>query len=303
MGQVLASLFSKKPACDIVVDIENAKPSEREKKTYQEVKEVLERNELIMKLILEYKGCQKLCQQAMQKPTPETEQAAFEGLLGTIESIQQIHIHSKAIGEAAKLLLQALARDDAKQTLADQQALVKQLGDTFVFIIDFDQKRLECPQLSNDFAFYRRLLPKFPKHPDVKVRAEEASSMAFFTAKSFPMISAVATETNDLLGSNAAVLPLVGTMANACYNMLSKKSFERKDTNLFLAKAMTGAIVVYDNVSPNGVFVRTSHVQIKDAIKLLKKEFPDNPYLLNAVRYFTKHFRDDCPSNIQALFE
>lgn len=72
------------------------------------------------------------------------------------------------LGTAAKTLLQALARDDAKQTLEDQQALVKQLGNMLVFVIDFDQKRLECPQLSNDFAFYRRLLPKFPKHPDVK---------------------------------------------------------------------------------------------------------------------------------------
>mmetsp|Transcript_8076 Transcript_8076/g.15810 ORF Transcript_8076/g.15810 Transcript_8076/m.15810 type:complete len:304 (-) Transcript_8076:93-1004(-) len=303
MGQVFASLFSKKPACDIYVDIENAKPSEREEKTYGEVKEVLVDNEKVMKLIVDYKGCQKLCQQAMQEPSPETERAAFEGLLKTIDSIQKIHLHSKALGDAAKLLLQALGRDDTKQTLEDQQALVKQFGDMLVFVVDFDQKRLECPQLSNDFAFYRRLLPKFPKHPDLKVKAEEASSMALFTAKSFPMISALSSATSECMDSNDQVLPMIGTMANACYNMLSKKSFEKGETNLFLAKAMTGAIVLYDNVSDSGVFVRSSHVQIKDAIKLLKKDFSDSPYLLNAIRYFTKHFRNDCPSNIQALFD
>mmetsp|Transcript_12683 Transcript_12683/g.15014 ORF Transcript_12683/g.15014 Transcript_12683/m.15014 type:complete len:304 (-) Transcript_12683:330-1241(-) len=303
MGQVFASLFSKKPACDIFVDIENAKPSEREQKTYGEVKEILAKNEAVMKLIIEYKGCQSLCREAMQNANEETETAAFEGLLKTIDSIQQIHIHSKDIGTACQLLLEALSKDDAKQTLEDQQALVKQFGDTLVFIIDFDQKRLECPQLSNDFAFYRRLLPKFPKHPGVRVKAEEASSMALFTAKSFPMISAMAQATSEIMESNDQILALVGTMANACYNMLSKKNFENQDTNNFLAKAMTGAIVLYDNVSDSGVFVRSSHVQIKDAIKLLKKDFKDNPYLLNAVRYFTKHFRDDCPANIAALFD
>jgi len=303
MGQVFASLFNKKPACDIYVDIENAQPSEREAKTYGEVKDVLVQNKKVMKLIVDYKGCQKLCQQAMQEPSPETELAAFEGLLKTIDSIQQIHLHSKALGNAAKLLLQDLGSDDAKQTLEDQQALVKQFGDMLVFVIDFDQKRLECPQLSNDFAFYRRLLPKFPKHPDLKVKAEEASSMALFTAKSFPMISALVTATSEAMDSNDQILPMVGTMANACFNMLSKKSFEKADTNLFLAKAMTGAIVLYDNVSDSGVFVRSSHVQIKDAIKLLKKDFSSSPYLLNAIRYFTKHFRNECPSSIQALFD
>jgi len=66
---------------------------------------------------------------------------------------------------------------------------------------------------------------------------------------------------------------------------------------------MTGAIVIYDRVSDSGVFVRSSHVQIKDAIKLLKKDFPDYTYLTNAIKYFTKHFRTDCPSNIAALLE
>mmetsp|Transcript_7989 Transcript_7989/g.11323 ORF Transcript_7989/g.11323 Transcript_7989/m.11323 type:complete len:307 (-) Transcript_7989:338-1258(-) len=306
MGQVFTSLFSKKPACDIIVDIENAKPSPAEQKTYSEVKDVLEKNTMIMKLIVEYKGCQELCRQAMQNATQETETAAFEGLLETIDSIQQIHMHSKDIGKISQRLLKSLAKDDTKQTLEDQQALVKQFGDALVFVIDFDQKRLECPQLSNDFAFYRRLLPKFPKHPDVKVKAEEASSMALFTAKSFPMIDAIASATREVMEDMSysnQILPLIGTMANACLNMLSKKNFESKDTNIFLAKAMTGAIVLYDNVSETGVFVRSSHVQIKEAIKLLKKDFKDHPYLLNAVRYFTKHFRDEAPANIQALFE
>ncbi|GAB5362945.1 hypothetical protein AAMO2058_000841900 [Amorphochlora amoebiformis] len=303
MGSVLASLFSKKPACDIIVDIENAKPSPREEKTYNEVKVVLDNNETIMKLIVEYKGCKELCRQAMKEQNEDAEREAFEGLLRTIESIQAIHHHSENITVAGKLLLQSLGKEDTKQTLEDQQALVKQLGDLLVFTIDFDQKRLMCAQLSNDFAFYRRLLPKFPRHPDVKVKAEEASSMALFTALNFPMIKALVSAAEDTMRTNDKILPMIGTMANACLNMLAKKNFEKKDTNLFLAKAMTGAIVLYDHCAEMGVFNRGSHVQIKDAIKLLKKDFPDHPYLLNAIRYFTKHFRDDCPTSISALFD
>mmetsp|Transcript_24539 Transcript_24539/g.36806 ORF Transcript_24539/g.36806 Transcript_24539/m.36806 type:complete len:304 (-) Transcript_24539:153-1064(-) len=303
MGAALFGLFSKKPACDIIVDIENAKPSTAEEKTYKEVKDVLENNERVMKLIVDYKGCKELCRQAMKEQTSEAETEAFEGLLKTIQSIQQIQAHSRSVAEVGKLLLGSLSNEDSKQTLQDQQALTKQFGDLLVFVIDFDQKRLMCAQLSNDFAFYRRLLPKFQKHPEVKVKAEEASSMALFTAQNFPMIKALVEAAEETKKANETVLPMIGMMANACLNMLSKKSFEKKTTNLFLAKAMTGAIVLYDHVSEIGVFSRSSHVQIKEAIKLLKKDFPNPPHLLNAIRYFTKHFRDDCPSNIKALFD
>eukprot|EP00954_Amorphochlora_amoebiformis_P009508 738824-Amorphochlora_amoeboformis.AAC.2 len=236
----------------------DAKPSPREEKTYNEVKVVLDNNETIMKLIVEYKGCKELCRQAMKEQNEDAEREAFEGLLRTIESIQAIHHHSENITVAGKLLLQSLGKEDTKQTLEDQQALVKQLGDLLVFTIDFDQKRLMCAQLSNDFAFYRRLLPKFPRHPDVKVKAEEASSMALFTALNFPMIKALVSAAEDTMRTNDKILPMIGTMANACLNMLAKKNFEKKDTNLFLAKAMTGAIVLYDHCAEMGVFNRAT---------------------------------------------
>jgi hypothetical protein len=48
------------------------------------------------------------------------------------------------------------------------QALAKQLADVFDFTLRFDQTRMKRPQLSNDFSYYRRLLPKHSQHANIK---------------------------------------------------------------------------------------------------------------------------------------
>ncbi len=94
-------------------------------------------------------------------------------------------------------LLTTLAKDgsDCKTSVADQQALAKQLADIFDFALRFDALRMLRPFLPNDFSYYRRLLPKFSKHERVKVKDDEASGMALFTPQHIPMMTALATAT------------------------------------------------------------------------------------------------------------
>ena len=55
---------------------------------------------------------------------------------------------------------------------------------------------------------------------------------------------------------------------------------------------MIGLIILYDHVHPKGVFIKSSHIDIKGSVKVLKEQTPtivDN--LLNALRFvFEKKF-------------
>lgn len=70
------------------------------------------------------------------------------------------------------------------------------LSDIFDFTLRFDALRMERPFLPNDFSYYRRLLPKFNKHPGVKIKDDEASGMALFTAEHIPMMTTLARACN-----------------------------------------------------------------------------------------------------------
>jgi hypothetical protein len=74
-------------------------------------------------------------------------------------------------------LLTSLAEpsENKDHSLQDQQALAKQLALLFDFTLQFDQTRMMRPHLSNDFSYYRRLLPKFPKRADVMYVSFSAS--------------------------------------------------------------------------------------------------------------------------------
>lgn len=94
----------------------------------------------------------------------------------------------------------------------------------------------------------------------------------------------------------------MSAMANVCLAMLKNKRFESMETNKYVAKAMTGAVILYDHVEETGVFYR-SKVDIKSIIKYLKKADFDTSGLLATIRYSSKNFRSSStPSSIRDMF-
>ena len=180
-------------------------------------------------------------------------------------------------------------------------------ADVFDFTLRFDALRMERPFLPNDFSYYRRLLPKFNKHPGVKIKDDEASGMALFTAEHIPMMTTLARacakwDVND--ARSAHVMEALALMANSCMKMIKTKKFTKPATLLFCARAMTGSIVLYDHISPLGVFTKKSPINIKQVIGVLKKDFPGNDgiILLNAIQFSTKHFKEASEAT-KELFE
>lgn len=276
----------------------DAKPTNQELEIYNIVAATLNNQNVVMKALVEYRGCQDLARKAMSSPTPENEAAAFEGLLLSVDSVAMFYNYAKELEKITPELLTTLTKDgnDTKASVSDQQALAKQLADIFDFTLRFDALRMERPFLPNDFSYYRRLLPKFNKHPGVKIKDDEASGMALFTAEHIPMMTTLARacqwDSED--PRNQHVTDALALMANSCMKMIKNKKFTKPATLLFCARAMTGSIVLFDHVHPLGVFHKKSAIPIKQVITLLKKESPGNDgiILLNAIQFSTKHYKE-----------
>jgi len=295
---------------EIAIDFENAKPTDEESKVYKEVEEVLREQKAVLQAIEDYKGCRELVRQAMSEATREHEQAAFEGLLRAVESISLFFDFARNMDRILPLIYGVLApstpRSDGRHPLLVYQAVGRQLAQLFDFVIRFDQIRMMRPNLSNDFSYYRRLLPKFSKHPDVKVKDDEASGMALFTAEHIPMMSTLAKTTKNYTesaGSQESVSNLLSTMANSCMRLAKIKRFSKPDLNLLCLRAMTGSIVLYDHLE-NRAFSKKSPIAIRDCINVLKKDYDpkETEGLINSIRYSTVSFRS-APVSVQELFD
>ncbi|CAN7943865.1 unnamed protein product [Ixodes pacificus] len=66
---------------------------------------------------------------------------------------------------------------------------------------------------------------------------------------------------------------------------------------------MVGVIILYDHVHPQGAFTKTSHIDVKRSIRVLKEQPPNVVEgLLNALRYTTRHLNDEStPRSIKGL--
>jgi len=107
----------------------------------------------------------------------------------------------------------------------------------------------------------------------------------------------------DTSVSRENVTSSLGTMANVCYSMVANHKFSSDNTNMFCLRAMTGAVILYDQLDPQGAFCKKSPINIRGVINVLKT-YTTSPTdgLLNALRFTTLHLNDpQTPNAIKQL--
>ncbi|XP_033973087.1 CYFIP-related Rac1 interactor B-like [Trematomus bernacchii] len=98
-------------------------------------------------------------------------------------------------------------------------------------------------------------------------------------------------------------------MASVCKVMLEtpeyRTRFASEETVLFCLRVMVGVIILYDHVHPAGAFIKTSNIDMKGCIRVLKDQPPSSVEgLLNALRYTTKHLNDEAtPKQIKTMLQ
>uniref|UniRef100_A0A4W3I3P4 Family with sequence similarity 49 member A n=1 Tax=Callorhinchus milii TaxID=7868 RepID=A0A4W3I3P4_CALMI len=127
-----------------------------------------------------------------------------------------------------------------------------------------------------------------------EVNNEMANRMSLFYAEATPMLKTLSDATTKFVSENKT-LPIenttdcLSTMASVCKVMLETPEYRSRFTNdetlLFCMRVMVGVIILYDHVHPVGAFAKTSKIDMKGCIKVLKEQPPNNVEgLLNALR-------------------
>jgi len=312
MGKKLIALLNEdKNPNEIFLDFENAQPSDTEREIHNTVSAVLNKGPVILDRLFKYDGCEEFIRKAITTPGPETEELAWNAVLPAVDQLQEFYDFSLELEACFPKLLVALCKNDPKDSLANQQALAKQLADVFDFVLRFDDAKMVNPAIQNDFSYYRRTLNRMKlskKELNIKIRDELANRMSLFFAYPTPMMKVLSETTVKFLSSDSSVprdnvTTALATMANVCFDMVFKKKFEADSTNMFCLRAMTGAIILFDHLHPQGAFAKKSPINIKGSINVLKS-YSASPTdgLLNALRFTTIHLNDpDTPNSIKQL--
>ncbi|XP_046857170.1 LOW QUALITY PROTEIN: CYFIP-related Rac1 interactor B-like [Xenia sp. Carnegie-2017] len=328
MGNLLRILYAKDTdtnKSDIFLDFENAQPTSSEAEVYDVVKAVLDQSTQILEDLNDYQGANEPIRVAISNPTNEgLQEEAWRAVMPLVGQLKKFYEYATELEAALPQLLNALCSEiNTSQHLEQQQALAKQFADILHFTLKFDDLKMTNPSIQNDFSYYRRTLSRRKlsncddndmDENDVQVSNEMANRMSLFYAYPTPMLKTLSDATSKFVSENKNLpientTDMLSTLANLCRVMIENPEyssrFESQETTLFCLRIMVGVIILYDHVHPLGAFVKTSNIDMKATIKVLKDQ-PLNSVegLLNALRYTTKHLNDEStPRNIRMLLQ
>ncbi|XP_074597942.1 CYFIP-related Rac1 interactor B [Brevipalpus obovatus] len=309
---------------DLFVDFENAQPTEIELEVFKEVSAFLEGGPDILHNIWIYKGASNEIREAIANPSSEALQLkAWQTLSPLIERLQTFYLYSQLLESILPKILGALTGGPSspREHLQSQQALVKQFAEILDFVMKFDDLKMSNPSIQNDLSYFRRIISRIsiPSNsnlsnikPDSPIDLERMNRMSLFYAHATPMLKVLSDTTSKFVQDNRNMpidnpTEILSTMAKVCQRMVDNPEFcsrfKKEETIFFVLRVMVGVIILYDHIDPNGAFVKSSNVDIKGAIRVLKEQPPDSVSgLLNALRYTTKNLNaDSTPKSIKQL--
>jgi len=321
MGNLLKLLSREDcPKYDVFVDFENAQPTDSEKETFVKVQEVLVKSKDILHQLRTYKGAGNEIREAITNSKNENLQIkAWQTVVPLVERLVAFYEFSLEIEKIVPEILMVLCSGNLtpREHLETQQAIVKQLAEILDFVLKFDDLKMNNPSIQNDLSYYRRTINRRRVDDNVDSDLKEerllsndlAFRMSLFYAQATPMLKVLSDTTTNCCRN----LPIenttetLSTMCQVCQRMIENPEFcsrfKKEETIFFVLRVMVGLIILFDHVHPEGAFKRSSHIDIKGSVKVLKEQAPtivDN--LLNALRYTTKHLNDEnTPKQLKTL--
>lgn len=308
------------PKYDLFLDFENAMPSPSEMEVFQQVEQVLCDSQKILEEISQYKGASKEIREAINNPNKELLSRATAVVFPLVLQLKRFHDFTQEIVMVIPKILGQLCSSDMTPTkhLEQQQALVKQFAEILEFVLKFDEYKMTTPAIQNDFSYYRRLISRqrTPSTDDIEeeqpIDEVQAMGMSMFYAQPTPMLTVLRDATVNFLNDNKD-LPIDNTtetlriMTRVCQRMLEDEvliqRFKREETHWFVLRVMVGLIILYDHVHPVGAFGKSSNIDVKGCVRVLKEQpMARSESLLNALRYTTRHLNDvSTPKHIKTL--
>uniref|UniRef100_A0A8D3CSS7 Family with sequence similarity 49 member A, like n=1 Tax=Scophthalmus maximus TaxID=52904 RepID=A0A8D3CSS7_SCOMX len=312
MGNLIKVLGKDLENCPhFFLDFENAQPTEAETAVWNQVSAVLEEAHGILAELQSYNGAGQEIREAIQNPGDlALQEKAWNAVCPLVAKLKRFYEFSLRLENALRSLLEALTSPPyaPMQHLEREQALAKQFAEILHFTLSFDELKMTNPAIQNDFSYYRRTISR-NRLNNQQVRPSGEMICLFVlhtTCNVFLSSPTIQKTTLSLERQFLFVCVCFSFLLHTCVCPREYRCrFTNTDTMLFCMRVMVGVIILYDHVHPVGAFAKTSKIDMKGCIKVLKEQ-PSNSVegLLNALRYTTRHLNDDSTSKqIRALLQ
>jgi len=166
--------------------------------------------------------------------------------------------------------------------------LMIQLGKILDINMRFDAKKIQLDSISNDISYVKRQFSLMqrgntsgdlvPAEYEEIITIENLQNLASFYISSNPGLSnniATMTAYFNKCVNKEEPLELLASFCKICIKILTtemRKNFQKFGTVGMVQRIMVATVLLYDHVSPAGVFVRDSPISVKIVVEILREE-------------------------------
>jgi hypothetical protein len=243
-----------------------------------------------------YHDCQQLITVAISNASPANVDAAWAAVVPNVQFQAELFDFAIAVAEGFESMIRYVMENmtgGAIETLSAHQFAAKTFAELYDVILRFDDTTAGLPRLLTDLSFFRRTSASRGAQGDPLV--QKTNEMTMFFAVPGPLLTKTVSNLTVSFKSSqdtAKLLEIFAAISDTFAATQTHHSFPDKDMNMICFRAMTGAILCYDKLSPTGAFDAKAAIRTLSAIELLALSTPKQVGLLSLIKFNSKHFKD-----------
>jgi hypothetical protein len=233
-------------------------------------------------------GGSQIIKDAISKPgDPQIQEKAWEKMLPLIKNLLDLKQSYSALNQMIPEILGQMwetKKDRSSSALLEvfrqRETLLIQLGKILDVNMKFDSLKMMAPSIPNDISYVKRqaTLRRKDNQNITTVEPDQLGELSMFYIEHNPAMKSVIktiTEFFQAAESKSESLDLIVVFCKVCMKVLDtdiRAKFENVATVMMVHRIMVATALLYDNLHPEGIFVKDSPINIMIILELLEDE-------------------------------
>jgi len=232
-------------------------------------------------------GGSQIIKDAISKPgDPQIQEDAWEKMLPLIKNLLDLKQSYSALNQMIPEILGQMwetKKDRSSSALLEvfreRETLLIQLGKILDVNMKFDSLKMMAPSIPNDISYVKRQATLRRKDNQMTtVEPDQLGELSMFYIEHNPAMKSVIktiTEFFQAAESKSESLDLIVVFCKVCMKVLDtdiRAKFENVATVMMVHRIMVATALLYDNLHPDGIFVKDSPINIIIILELLEDE-------------------------------
>jgi len=232
-------------------------------------------------------GGSQIIKDAISKPgDPQIQEEAWQKMLPLIKNLLDLKQSYAALNQMIPEILGQMwetKKDRSSSALLEvfqkRETLLIQLGKILDINMKFDSLKMMAPSIPNDISYVKRQATLRRKDNQMTtIEPDQLGELSMFYIEHNPAMKSVIktiTEFFQAAESKSESLDLIVVFCKVCMKVLDtdiRAKFENVATVMMVHRIMVATALLYDNLHPEGIFVKDSPINIIIILELLEDE-------------------------------